>query len=112
MMANPVSNDNLTQQLLNGGPRRTVRAGNEAPSREQGEETVLTEADEKAVHVSRAAELLNRRATPRSEGAIESAEQASRMAQGLKALFADQAPVALAAQGNKLAGLGELLKMR
>ena len=52
--------------------------------------------------MSRAAELLSSEPADRGQGVIQSAEQASQMAQGLKDLFAQQPGQAIAAQAKNL----------
>ena len=108
-MAAPINNDNLAKHLLNPKSHRPEEQGRGNVASSAVLET--TAADEDAISVSRAAEVLNQRPVPRSENVLETPEQAAEMARGLKALFEANPGQVLVAQTRDLhSGLGELLR--
>ena len=99
-MATPISNTGSTSISHSKATRseeQSSRAGGQAAS-----EGAVPAASEDALSVSRAAELLSSEPADRGQGVIQSAEQASQMAQGLKDLFAQQPGQAIAAQAKNL----------
>lgn len=109
-MATPITNNNPA--LINsGGAKRSEVQGTSSGQGQAVAEAVVTAHQEDGVTVSRAAQVLSQQPAERGQGAIQSADHASQVAKGLRALFEGSSGQALAAQAAKISpDMMELLK--
>ena len=110
-MTTPISSNNPAIIANNRSARSEERASPaQAPVNEQPEQVSLA-AEEVAVNVSQAAQVLNQLPADRGQGNIQNAEQAAAVAGQLKELFQQNPASALVGQaGNVSSGIMDLLK--
>ena len=102
-MATPISNTGSSITLNQNKPQRADEGSNKTPgqAQTQASEAVAARSGDQ-VSVSTAAEVLSKGTVERDKAAIQTPEQASQIAQGLKTLFAANAGQAMAAQAQNV----------
>lgn len=109
-MTTPISNNNTSL----AGSNKSARADEKGPGKELEQGQVaesVSGAQEDAVSVSRAAQVLSEQPVDRGQGVIQSSAQAAEVARGLKGLIEENPGLLLVAQAKAASpGLGELLK--
>ncbi len=109
-MTAPITNHNpaLIGNSKMQRPDTPAQGGGQGPAAQEGN---VSGGQEDGVTLSRAAQVLSQQPSERSQGVIQSADQAAQLAQGLRAQVDGNSDQALAAQANNISvDLMDLLK--